>query len=222
MTCELTPDERSKSEFTGLVSDWLVKLRKSQGKGQCHCAGKREKSEGNIYKTIKEKRPGLVTYNNKGEDHNVKSLICEKHYNQAEDNFVISEWVKGDNAMSQKGQCRCENLNNKVQDSGLTKGCGTKSHDDCYRVNTVHPCDKKELYYCDHSSPIKCCRSVDDRERKNETLCESVEPVKACMIGLHCCGDLTPTMLHRFVDCPWITSLVCVSCCYHRMAYDGK
>jgi hypothetical protein len=45
-----------------------------------------------------------------------------------------------------------------------------------------------------------------------------------CMIGLHCCGDLTPTMLKMFCDIEELTCLVCVSCCYHNMektADDG-
>ncbi|CAH1788871.1 unnamed protein product [Owenia fusiformis] len=38
-----------------------------------------------------------------------------------------------------------------------------------------------------------------------------------CMVGLHCCGDLTPTMLRLMRDLDVIQCLVCVSCCYHRM-----
>ncbi|XP_045184754.2 uncharacterized protein LOC123542814 [Mercenaria mercenaria] len=41
-----------------------------------------------------------------------------------------------------------------------------------------------------------------------------------CMVGLHCCGDLTPTMLKHFVELDQITSLCCVSCCYHRMNFN--
>ncbi|XP_014667521.1 PREDICTED: uncharacterized protein LOC106809081 isoform X4 [Priapulus caudatus] len=41
-----------------------------------------------------------------------------------------------------------------------------------------------------------------------------------CMIGLHCCGDLTPTMLKVYAEMPEIRALVCVSCCYHKMV-DG-
>ena len=40
------------------------------------------------------------------------------------------------------------------------------------------------------------------------------------MVGLHCCGDLTPAVLNYFVN----TSLACVhsvvlfGCCYHKMS----
>ena len=44
---------------------------------------------------------------------------------------------------------------------------------------------------------------------------------RVCMVGLHCCGDLTPTMLRVFTRQPELRSLVCVSCCYHHMTYLG-
>jgi len=37
------------------------------------------------------------------------------------------------------------------------------------------------------------------------------------VIGLHCCGDLTPTILRLFTRLPNAVGLVCVSCCYHAM-----
>ncbi|BFZ09718.1 hypothetical protein BsWGS_12755 [Bradybaena similaris] len=46
---------------------------------------------------------------------------------------------------------------------------------------------------------------------------------KVCLIGLHCCGDLSSSMLSLFhhVDC--VRALCCVCCCYHKMAFtDGK
>ena len=45
---------------------------------------------------------------------------------------------------------------------------------------------------------------------------------RVCMVGLHCCGDLTPTMLKCFRELECIRSLCCVSCCYHRLKFDGK
>ncbi|XP_033725202.1 protein RRNAD1-like [Pecten maximus] len=40
---------------------------------------------------------------------------------------------------------------------------------------------------------------------------------RALMIGLHCCGDLTPTMMEYFQSLDFVRGLCCVSCCYHRM-----
>ncbi|KAJ8306713.1 hypothetical protein KUTeg_015754 [Tegillarca granosa] len=44
---------------------------------------------------------------------------------------------------------------------------------------------------------------------------------RVLMIGLHCCGDLTPTMMDYFLKLDIVKGLCCVSCCYHRMNFDG-
>lgn len=38
-----------------------------------------------------------------------------------------------------------------------------------------------------------------------------------CMVGLHSCGDLSPSMMELFVNNSRYRSLMLVSCCYHRM-----
>ena len=43
-----------------------------------------------------------------------------------------------------------------------------------------------------------------------------------CLIGLHCCGDLSPVMLRYFTQLYCIKAVCFVSCCYHRMAVSGK
>lgn len=40
---------------------------------------------------------------------------------------------------------------------------------------------------------------------------------RCLLIGLHCCGDLTPAMLKVYSDTDFVRGLCCVSCCYHRM-----
>ena len=44
--------------------------------------------------------------------------------------------------------------------------------------------------------------------------------LRVCMVGLHCCGDLTPSALTLFThhSLPSLTALVLVPCCYHKMA----
>jgi hypothetical protein len=37
------------------------------------------------------------------------------------------------------------------------------------------------------------------------------------IIGLHCCGDLTPTMMRMFLASEAAKCFCCVSCCYFRM-----
>ncbi|XP_071098304.1 methyltransferase-like protein 25B [Haliotis cracherodii] len=48
------------------------------------------------------------------------------------------------------------------------------------------------------------------------------EERRVCMIGLHCCGDLTPTMLWYFLHMSSVRALCLVSCCYHKMSFDEE
>jgi len=43
------------------------------------------------------------------------------------------------------------------------------------------------------------------------------------MVGLHCCGDLTPAILKLFANQvhPSLSVLVVVGCCYHKMSRKG-
>ena len=53
----------------------------------------------------------------------------------------------------------------------------------------------------------------------HSTAC-SKGPVGVCMVGLHCCGDLTPTVLRLFTSGfhPSLRSLILLGCCYHKMS----
>ena len=68
---------------------------------------------------------------------------------------------------------------------------------------------------------INGCNAEGKIEKNGQALLNrSVDNI--CMIGLHCCGSLTPAMLDLFLLCPRLKSLVCVSCCYHSMPVNGK
>ena len=48
--------------------------------------------------------------------------------------------------------------------------------------------------------------------------------MRVCVVGLHCCGDLTPDLL-RMVSGqvnPDLCALVVVGCCYHKMSLRGN
>jgi hypothetical protein len=42
------------------------------------------------------------------------------------------------------------------------------------------------------------------------------------LVGLHCCGDLTPTLLRIFCATPQVKCLLVVGCCYYGMREEGK
>jgi len=51
----------------------------------------------------------------------------------------------------------------------------------------------------------------------------SLIPDQSCLVGLHCCGDLTPDLLNIFLKLPGFFTVILVSCCYHKMsAVDEK
>ena len=47
------------------------------------------------------------------------------------------------------------------------------------------------------------------------------ENCRVCLVGLHCCGDLTPSTLQQFSSIDECKVVVCMSCCYHRLSTDG-
>jgi len=49
----------------------------------------------------------------------------------------------------------------------------------------------------------------------------NIDSAPLCMIGLHACGDLSPIMLKLFLKCQKFRSMLLVSCCYHRMRWNG-
>lgn len=56
---------------------------------------------------------------------------------------------------------------------------------------------------------------------KQETKTPSVQSKGGvCLVGLHCCGDLTPSTLRQFCRLRECQTLVCMSCCYHRLSCD--
>ena len=44
-----------------------------------------------------------------------------------------------------------------------------------------------------------------------------VDQSKHVLVGLHTCGDLSPTMLRMFTSCSRIIGLVSVGCCYMKL-----
>ena len=48
--------------------------------------------------------------------------------------------------------------------------------------------------------------------------------LRICIVGLHCCGDLTPSILTLFTEntlppLPSLTALVLIGCCYHKTGF---
>ncbi|XP_033750586.1 protein RRNAD1-like isoform X2 [Pecten maximus] len=62
-------------------------------------------------------------------------------------------------------------------------------------------------------------------DQTKSTLPKSTVPVdltQFVLTGLHACGDLTPTMLRIFTQCPNIVGLASVACCYMKLSCTGE
>jgi len=59
---------------------------------------------------------------------------------------------------------------------------------------------------------------VDSGQDCRDSL-RSLAPDDSCLVGLHCCGDLTCDLLKIFSESEKCSSLMVVSCCYHKMRY---
>ena len=42
------------------------------------------------------------------------------------------------------------------------------------------------------------------------------------LVGLHTCGDLSPTLLRTFVECPEVKGIVLVGCCYMNLSTNAS
>lgn len=79
------------------------------------------------------------------------------------------------------------------------------------------PCDLHKDMQNECKLDLDCTNVVGNRSDFHDKHIHPSDNKKVCMTGLHCCGDLTPTMLKFFVQCPSASCLVCLGCCYHNM-----
>ncbi|XP_070203805.1 uncharacterized protein [Littorina saxatilis] len=78
-----------------------------------------------------------------------------------------------------------------------------------------------------------CCNMTKDGRRSTDTRASSVherntemavdaeaedKTHKLVLAGLHACGDLTATLLRVLVNCPAVSALVTVACCYMKLS----
>lgn len=74
-----------------------------------------------------------------------------------------------------------------------------------------------EIHQLNVDNSIDCTKMLRDiitstSNNKEETTSN------ACMVGLHCCADLTPATMYQFLQIETCKVLVCFGCCYHRLS----
>lgn len=75
---------------------------------------------------------------------------------------------------------------------------------------------EKPVLILDSKSEIN---SLATRNENKEVVCTDVFHLKmsAILLGLHACADLSPIMIKMFKECSQVSSLILLSCCYHKM-----
>ena len=90
-------------------------------------------------------------------------------------------------------------------------------------------CERAELRLASRSrvKQVTLMLSNDQEgQQKFQDLLQSIvdseeESVRFGLIGLHCCGDLTPIMIKLFLTFEELKMISVVSCCYHKMSSDS-
>lgn len=135
----------------------------------------------------------------------VSSIECDRTPGSSSGTNALNEQkineFKSDEAVVKKDTI--DPSNREVSDGILS---------DNFIIKKFDPCDKIPLDSCENAVITDACTSRG---------CASSEQ-GICLVGLHCCGSLTPTMLKVTAHIPEIKALVCVSCCYHAMPVKGK
>ncbi len=61
---------------------------------------------------------------------------------------------------------------------------------------------------------------AEDRRLAKEIFARIGEGKPIGLVGLHCCGDLTPAMMRLFSSTPEFSFMAVVACCYHKVQKD--
>eukprot|EP00731_Ephydatia_muelleri_P016965 Em0010g63a len=115
----------------------------------------------------------------------------------------------------------------RMMKDGRRKAC---NHPECPGI-AMSCCHGDRLHPLEHSSgngpsnvsvslcldgTTQSCEQMEELLHQIES--EGVGVVKVGVVGLHCCGDLTPCTQELFLSHPSLRHLVLVGCCYHKMS----
>lgn len=127
--------------------------------------------------------------------------------------------------------CRVGQLISYIGELDPTCSCQTKRHGRTRRVKgatkseSTDNLDERESAVCEDEA-------VDTEERnsphsqgeiESPSLYGNKDLESPCtLLGLHACADLSPIAIKVFKDCSQASSLILLSCCYHKMSYHQK
>lgn len=71
---------------------------------------------------------------------------------------------------------------------------------------------------CSQSSECSAVNEERHQSLDDDGCQQIVSDPQVCLVGLHCCGDLTPSTIKQFCALDECKVLICMGCCYHRLS----
>lgn len=142
--------------------------------------------------------------------------------------ITFLNWYLSDNVET---VCRVAQLVSYLSELDPTCSCQIKIQGRTLRVKSVSkskcvghidpesggPCESEDGSTGDRNSPHS------QSESEIPSLCGNTDKENPCtLLGLHACADLSPIIIKVFRDCSQASSLVLLSCCYHKMSIQPK
>ena len=245
-TCELHENEESEAEFLQVLSDWLSALPPDGTQVCSYKSGTQSSFPDGMNVTQKNGTNCHIPHNDLTCNNTNQERSCEiKVGNSAqnsnfmkEDEEQVHKTVDKDETSGTHTACNNETIQTIRQDSSCIIRDPETSALTCSFRNPLSLVIENSITKThslpnntgnNNSAPTNIVKnnSVPNsgiktglEQNKNTQLPSITSDI--CMVGLHCCGDLSPTMLKYFAKMDFIKSLCIVSCCYHRMEYNGK
>lgn len=142
---------------------------------------------------------------------------------------MFLNWHLSDNVET---VCRVGQLVSYLTELDLSCSCQTDTQGRTQR--NIGPSKNKYLDSIERGETEGVCQgAASNTEERNsppsqseseiDSLCASTYSKNPCtLLGLHACADLSPIIIKVFKDCSQASSLVLLSCCYHKMSVYPK
>ena len=124
-------------------------------------------------------------------------------------NKGVSESEYVEKIVEEISECRCkESLKLEVLDRPLGNVSEKPSEDErTFENKDGRTSNSKDL----GNGSLEFTEKTINSEKKKESF---------ILVGLHTCGNLSPTLLRSFVNCPEVKGIVLVGCCYMKLTCD--
>ncbi|XP_069102153.1 probable methyltransferase-like protein 25 [Argopecten irradians] len=236
VTFELEKGQENMDKFSELVSNTCQQCNqgnaidnkmkemhlKQQRESSQTCSSSPVEGQGSYYENLVLRQPPTQAFSDQDNvEECMNGVSSEKLKTRQECELLNQE--ERNVTMTMSTQCdRCDSCDNELDSLTLKQHEQVQdAGESCQKSRDVAKTDLLK-HSSDFSDNFRSPCSNDMVLDSQLTLTKPEKPMTltlpwALMIGLHCCGDLTPTMMEYFRRLDFIRGLCCVSCCYHRM-----